>query len=89
MPPQVSKDEFLAAMAELGHNPDVYRGKKLSLSHMCKVYDLEQDSIIEAIDRKFLTAHYDYFADTIWIDALDAAHFFYCIKSNAAIFPTL
>jgi hypothetical protein len=86
MPPQVTKEAFASALAELGHDPEAYRGQHLTLSGMCELYDLEQDSVLEAIDRRLVAAHYDYMADTIWVDALDAAHFYYCVKSEADLF---
>jgi hypothetical protein len=86
MPPQVSKQEFAEALAELGHNPEQYRGQRLSLGGMCEIYDLDQDLVLEAIDLRQIAAHYDYMSDTIWVDALDAAHFFYCIKNEAHLY---
>ena len=86
MPPQVSKATFVQALRELGHDPALYEGKRLSLAAMAELYELNQDSIIEAIDRRAMAAHYDYAADTIWVDALEAAHFYYCICSENAIF---
>ena len=86
MPPQVSKRDFELALRELGHNPDDYRGKRLSLAGMCGLYEIEESLVIEAIRSRFIAAHYDYGKDTIWIDALDAAHFYYCIKSEAHLF---
>lgn len=86
MSQQVSRETFELALQELGHDPAEYRGKKLSLDGFCKLYELEQDSIIEAIQREIITAHYDYHHDTIWIDALDAAHFYYCLQSSTNLF---
>jgi hypothetical protein len=86
MPPQVSKEEFAAALADMGHNPDDYRGKRITLAGMCELYELDQDVVLEAIDRRHIAAHYDYHADTIWMDALDAAHFFYCVKVEAPLY---
>ncbi len=83
MPPQVSKDDFATALAELGINPDDFRGKRLSMLGLCELYELSEDTVLEAIERRHINAHYDYQADTIWVDALDAAHFFYCIRSEA------
>ena len=79
MPPQVSREAFASALLELGHNPDTYRGQRLSLSSMCELYDIDDDI-------KQIAAHYDYLNDTIWVDALDAAHFFFCIKNEAHLY---
>jgi hypothetical protein len=86
--PQVSKEEFAAALREMGHDPDTYAGKRLSLSGMSELYDIEQDLILEAIDLRHIAAHYDYHNDTIWVDALDAAHFYFCIKSEAHLYAS-
>jgi hypothetical protein len=86
MPPQVSKEAFALALTEMGHDPDDYRGKRMSLAGMCELYELEQDLVLEAIDLRHIAAHYDYHADTIWVDALDAAHFFFCIRSEAHLY---
>ena len=84
--PQISKEDFAVALQELGHNPEEYRGQRLSLVGMCELYDLEQDIILDAVDRRHIAAHYDYHNDTIWVDALDAAHFFFCIRSEAHLY---
>jgi hypothetical protein len=86
MPPQVSKETFADALRELGHDPDLYRGQRLTLSGMCELYELEQDLVLEAIDHRHIAAHYDYMADTIWVDALDAAPFYFCIKNEAPLY---
>lgn len=86
MPPQVCKESFAAALRDLGHNPDDYRGKRLTFAGMCELYELPQDVILEAIDRRHIAAHYDYMADTIWVDALDAAHFYYCLRTEAPLY---
>lgn len=86
MPPQVSKEEFAAALQEMGHDPGDYAGKRISLVGMCELYDLDQDIVLEAIDYRHIAAHYDYHADTIWVDALDAAHFYYCIRAESHLY---
>jgi hypothetical protein len=86
MPPQVTKEAFASALLDMGHNPDDYAGKRLSLAGMCELYDLEEDTILEAIELRHIAAHYDYMNDTIWVDALDAAHFFFCIRSEAHLY---
>lgn len=78
---QVTKDMFKLALEELGHDPKKYEGQKLTLKHMCKVYEFNYEELISEIEKKSLSAHYDYKNDQIWIDALEAAHFFYCKKS--------
>lgn len=79
---QISKETFAQALLELGHQPSDYQGKRISFAGMCELYQLEQDSVLEAIEHKLVDAHYDYRNDTIWIDALDAAHFYYCLRST-------
>ncbi len=86
MVPQVGKSVFKKALQELGHDPRNYEGKRVSLGGMCELYDLEQDFILDAIDRREIAAHYDYYNDTIWVDALDAAHFYYCYLSQSKLF---
>lgn len=86
MPPQVDRDMFKKALQELGHHPMQYEGKRLSLSGMAELYELEEDIIIDAIHSKKVAAHYDYINDTIWIEALEAAHFFYCIRNEANLY---
>ena len=82
MPAQVSMTVFENALSELGHDPSLYRGQRLTITNMCKLYEMSQDSILDAIDQRQIAAHYDYFNDTIWIDALAAAHFYYCVRST-------
>ena len=79
---QISKDIFKKALLELGHDPDQYEGKKITLSNMCDIYSFSHDELISEIEKKYLSAHYDYKNDNIWVDALEAAHFFYCKKSD-------
>ncbi len=88
MPPQVSKDDFALALKEMGHDPEDYHGKKLSLRGMAELYEIDEDIIVEAIDLNHIAAHYDYLSDTVWVDALDAAHFYYCIKSEAHLYAS-
>jgi len=82
---QVSKRAFAEALRELGHDPGQYDGKRLSLAGMVDLYNVEEDVVISAIRNKDIAAHYDYQNDTIWIDALDAAHFYYCLSSARAL----
>jgi hypothetical protein len=86
MGPQVGKSVFKKALVELGHDPGHYEGKRVTLGGMCELYELDQDFVLDAIDRKEIAAHYDYYHDTIWVDALDAAHFYYCYLSREKLF---
>ena len=86
MAPQVDKNSFLKALAELGHDPRDYIGQRLSLEQMAGLYEMDQDAIIEAIDMKQIAAHYDYMSDTVWINALDAAHFYFTIRNEAHLY---
>ena len=79
---QVDKESFSRALRELGHDPLVYQGQKISLEKMAQLYEFSQENLLDAIERKVLSAHYDYTNDTIWIDALEAAHFYYCVHSD-------
>ena len=88
MPPQVTREAFASALIDLGHNPETYKGQRLSLEGMCDLYELHSDAILEAIDRKHIHAHYDYHADTIWVDALDAAHFYFCLQNEAHLYSS-
>lgn len=81
MVPQVDKESFRLALEELGHDPGAYAGKRISLAGMAELYEIDQELILEAIDHRHVAAHYDYLNDTIWIDALDAAHFYYCLRN--------
>ena len=82
---QVSKHAFSEALRELGHEPSQYEGKRISLAGMIDLYSIEEDVVISAIRNKDIAAHYDYQNDTIWIDALDAAHFYYCLASARSL----
>lgn len=84
--PQVSKEAFAQALRDMGHDPDLYRGQRLSLAGMCELYELAQDAVLDAIDQRHIAAHYDYMNDTIWVDALDAAHFFFCVRHETQFY---
>ena len=84
--PQVDKASFQSALIEMGHNPAQYAGKKLSIEGMSALYEIDQDAILDAIELKHIAAHYDFSNDTIWVDALDAAHFYYCIRTEANLY---
>jgi len=79
---QISKNMFKKALTELGHDPSVYEGKKLTLNNMCEIYEFNQEDILSEIEKKSLSAHYDYKNDDIWVDALEAAHYFYCKRAS-------
>ena len=83
MPPQFDKESFKKALLELGHDPTQWIGQRLTLKSMVALYEINEVHIIDAIRRKLIDAHYDYSKDTIWVDALDAAHFFFCVKNEA------
>lgn len=86
---QIDKASFASALKELGHDPLMFQGQKISMTNMAKAYNFNQEQLLEAIEKKALSAHYDYMNDTIWIDALEAAHFYYCVTSTNSLFPTL
>ena len=84
---QVDKTTFAEALVELGHNPREYEGKRLSLKAMVELYELCENKVLDAIHEKKITAHYDFKEDTIWVDALDAAHYYYCRLNEKMLFP--
>lgn len=86
MPTQVSQEQFEEALLELGHDPNDYRGKKLSLVGMCSLYGIPEETLVEAIRLKRLKAHYDFGLDQIWIDALEAAHFYFSIRNESHLY---
>ena len=86
MKSQVSREVFAEALKELGHDPALFTGQMLSIDKAVEIYEIDQDIIIEAIDRNHLHAQYDYDNDTIWLDALEAAHFYYCIQTEAKLY---
>jgi hypothetical protein len=81
MEKHIDKTYFIKALKELGHDPSQYLGKKLTLEEVGILYNFQEDSLIEAINSKILAANYDYQTDKIWIDALEAAHFHFCVMS--------
>lgn len=83
---QIDQAMFIKALQELGHDPRDYQGQKISLDQMVTLYDFEKDDVLDAIEKKILSAHYDYKMDTIWVDALEAAHFYYCVRSRSDLF---
>lgn len=86
MSPQVSKEMFSTALREMGLNPEEFSGQRLTLEGMCKLYELEEDAVMDAVDLKKIAAHYDYRNDVIWVDALEAAHFYYCVKNESPFY---
>jgi hypothetical protein len=85
---QIDRESFAKALAELGHDPQKYKGQKISLENMSLLYSFSQEALLEAIEKKALGAHYDYKNDTIWIDALEAAHFYYCVSMTHSMYTT-
>ena len=86
MVPQVDRTMFVKALEEMGHNPEDYVGQRLSLDGMCELYELDNVTIVAAIEQRLIAAHYDFKLDTIWIDALEAAHFYFCIRNEAHLY---
>ncbi|MBI2602307.1 MAG: hypothetical protein HYW48_04555 [Deltaproteobacteria bacterium] len=82
MTPQVEMEDFTRALRELGHDPDKFRGQKISLQNMARLYHFEESSLREAVEKGAITAHYDYRNDVILVDALEAAHFYYCVHTH-------
>jgi hypothetical protein len=41
---------------------------------------------MDAVDLKKIAAHYDYRNDVIWVDALEAAHFYYCVRNESPFY---
>ena len=78
---QVTKAAFKKALRELGHSPEKFEGQRVPLEKMATLYNLDPEHILNAVEKKELAAHYDYLKDLIWIDALEAAHFYY-LKGN-------
>ncbi len=83
---QITLKKFAEALTELGHDPKIYHGRKLSLDKLCEIYDIDAETIYDAALNNELSVYYDYPADLAWVDALEAAHFFYCIKSRKALY---
>ena len=79
---QITKKDFALAMEELGHDPKRFQGKKINLVDMAKIYNYKIPYLLDEIEQKTLEAHYDYVSDKIWIDAFDAAFFYYCDQSE-------
>lgn len=74
---QITIEVFKKALIELGQDPKVFEGKRLPLDKMADLYNLSEDRIMDAVEAKHLAAHYDYQKDTIWVDALEAAYYYY------------
>ena len=86
MVPQVDREMFVKALREMGHEPNDYAGQRISLASMCELYDLDDAAVMDAIEERLLAAHYDYKLDTIWIDAIEAAHFYFCVRNEAHLY---
>lgn len=87
MSSQIDKETFRRALEELGHDTSKWSGQKLALADMATQYELSESTIVDAIESQLIDAHYDYTRDTVWVDALDAAHFFFCLRHQANLFP--
>lgn len=82
----ISRETFEKALTELGQDPSQYRGQRLHLEGFCELYTIEEAEAIDAIENGMIQAHYDYKKDCIWIDALEAAHYYYCNHNNSLKF---
>lgn len=83
---QVEKTLFIKALEELGHNPSQYADQRLTLQGMSELYELDTEVIVDAIDKKVISAHYGYKSDDIWIDGLEAAYFYFCTRNEAHLY---
>ena len=88
MEPQVNKETFIKAIQEMGHDPSQWIGKHLSLENAVMTYGMEEESILKAIEANHIEAQYDYPNDTIWLDALDIAHFYFCVMNEAHLYSS-
>jgi len=79
---QVTRQNFEQALLELGQDPAHYKGKRLNLKGFCELYEQSEEAALDAIEIGLMEAHYDYKNDCIWVDALDAAHYYYCHCGN-------
>ena len=79
---QIDRNMFAKALKDLGHDPGFYRGQRISIQQAVKFYEISELQIVSAIEKKTIAAHYDYKKDTIWIDALEMAYFYFCTCSN-------
>ncbi len=83
---QITQDEFRVALEELGHNPSDFETQKVSIAEAAQLYEISEDILLEAIEANILRAHFDFKSRQVWLAGLDLAHFFYCLKSNEALF---
>lgn len=86
MPAQVDKNIFKDALIQLGHNPSDYEGKKISLKKVEEIYGIFDEALFEAIKKDLLHAFYDVKSDTIFVDALEIAYFYFCVKSYSDLY---
>ena len=86
MGPQVDRENFIKAITELGHDPNQWVGKQLSIEKSIEIYKLKESDLLDAIDKDLIQAQYDYPKDTLWLDALDVAHFSFCILNEAHLY---
>ena len=74
----ISRETFEMALTELGQDPSLYKGQRLAFAGFCELYSIDEEDALDAVEAGLIQAHYDYQNDCIWIDALEAAHFYYC-----------
>lgn len=83
---QITQEEFKFALEELGHDPRLYSGQRVSVEEAAQLYELSEDVLLEAIETRVLRANYDFLDNKVWLAGLDLAHFYYCLKSTVALF---
>ena len=50
---------------------------------MSRLYEMDEEDLLDVIETKNLAAHYDYKNEMIWVDALEAAYFYFCVHQVA------
>lgn len=78
---QINRELFKDALRQLGHAPELFEGKKLTLKTVQDIYNIQEDTIHEAVEKGSLQAYYDPFDDTVLLDALEVAYLFFCARS--------
>ena len=86
MGPQVNRENFIKAIEEMGHDPSQWVGKHLSIENSMDIYNFEETDLLDAIEKGLIEAQYDYPNDTLWLDALDVAHFSFCVLNEAHLY---